>query len=557
MTPLLKLVGPLLLSGIWTLAGCTGHVSAPGNSSAGSQGAAPGMAGSAAGGTGTVPVAGNHEPLVPVAASMRRLTARQYQNSVHDVFGSAVTLTKALEADETNERFSSLGAAKVTTSPRGVEQYRDAALEIADLVLARKSSYSELASCTPTAGSDPCITSVLRSFGSRLFRRPLTDAELTRYAGVVTANGDQQLGLGMRYALAALLQSPSFLYTPESGESANGLFRYTSFEMATRLAYFLWDSTPDSALLTAATQNELIDDSGLGAQITRMLAEERARTLGSRFFGEAWNVSRLTPQSKSVELFPEWNADVTKAARAEFDAFLADLTATRKGDIRELFTGTTGFPSAGLAPVYGPLTPSSTPTALALPPSRTGLLTSAAVIAANSPTNRTSPTYRGVFLLERVLCEEPPPPPKDVLTELSTDASLPLRQRLEQHRADPACKACHGLFNPLGLTFEAFDAIGRERNSEAGQPIDTTGTLGEMRLTGPKDVAAFVAADPRSERCFAHQLSDYATGHAETPGEKGAVDSLRDALLGGGYRFDALVAALIKNPSFRYLAKAD
>ena len=162
-----------------------------------------------------------------------------------------------------------------------------------------------------------------------------------------------------------------------------------------------------------------------------------------------------------------------------------------------------------------------------------------------------------MFVLERVLCEEPPPPPQGVLTELPSDPSLPLRQRLEQHRSDPACKACHGLFDPLGLTFEAFDAIGRERSTDAGLPIDTSGTLGDRTFAGVSDLASYVAADPRTARCFAHQLSDYATGHAETPGERGVVDNLRDALVGGGYRFDALVQALIASPGFRYLAQAD
>jgi hypothetical protein len=543
---------------VWALAGCTGLVTTPAGQGNASAGAPAGVAGSsAAGGTGTVPVAGGHEPLVPVAPAMRRLTARQYQNSVHDIFGPEVTLTKSLETDETNERFSSLGAAKVTTSPRGVEQYRDAALELAELVQNRKNAYPELASCAPLASSDPCLSNALRSFGSRLFRRPLSDSEVARYVGVATANGDQQLGLGLRYALAALLQSPSFLYTPESGEESAGVLRYTSYEMATRLAYFLWDSTPDAALLGAATSNGLVDEAGLTEQVTRMLSAERARGLASRFFGEAWNVSRLTAQSKSVELFPEWTGTVVAAARAEFEAFLADLTAQRKADLRELFTGSSGFPSAGLTPIYGSVTQSGTPTSQPLIGTRTGLLTSAAVIAANSPTDRTSPTYRGVFVLERVLCEEPPPPPANVSTELPADPSLPLRQRLEQHRADPACKACHGLFDPLGLTFEGFDAIGRERTLDAGQPVDTSGTFGDKTFTGVKDLAAYLASDPRTERCFAHQLSDYATGHAETPGEAGVVNSLRDALVGGGYRFDSLVQALTKSPSFRYLAKPE
>ncbi len=541
----------------WLFAGCTGYLTDKSDAS-GIAAAPTNSAGAGGSGTvSTVQVGGDHAPLVPVPAAMRRLTARQYANSVHDIFGSELKLTRPLEADETNERFSSLGAAKVATSPRGVEQYHDAALEAAELVLARKSAYPELASCSPTSLTDPCIGAALGAFGQRLFRRPLSDAELGRYVGVATANGEKQLGLGLRYALAALLQSPSFLYTPEVGEASGTTLRYTSYEMATRLAYFLWDSTPDAALLEAANKNALVDDAGLAEQLNRLLGQERAQGLAGRFFGEAWNVDRLSAQSKNAELFPEWTDGVATAARGEFNAFLTDLTATRKADLRELFTGRTGFPSAGLAPIYGSLTSSSAPTPLALSGARTGLLTSAAVVAANSPTDRTSPTYRGVFVLERVLCVEPPPPPPNVRTELSADPTLPLRQRLEQHRADPGCRACHGLFDPLGLTFEGFDAIGRERSTDAGKPVDTSGTVDDVTLTGVKDLAEYVAKDPRTERCLAHQLNDFATGHSETKGESGAVDSLRDALVGGGYRFDALVSALTRGPGFRYLAKAE
>ncbi len=543
----------------WLFLGCTGYMTGKNDSGGGPTLPAntAGAAGSGGSSNATVQVGGDHAPLVPVPAAMRRLTARQYANSVHDIFGSELALTRPLEADETNERFSSLGAAKVATSPRGVEQYRDAALEVAESILARKSAYPELSSCSPTSVSDPCIATALGHFGQRLFRRPLGDAELGRYVGVATANGDQQLALGLRYALAALLQSPSFLYTPEVGETSGATLRYTSYEMATRLAYLLLDSTPDAALLEAASRNALVDDAGLSEQLTRLLGQPRAQGLAGRFFGEAWNVNRLSAQSKNAELFPEWTDAVATAARAEFNAFLTDLTATRKADLRQLFTGRTGFPSAALTPIYGPLTSNDAPTPLSLSGARTGLLTSAAVVAANSPTDRTSPTYRGVFVLERVLCVEPPPPPPNVRTELPSDPTLPLRQRLEQHRADPVCRACHGLFDPLGLTFEGFDALGRERSSDAGKPIDTSGTLGELTFGGVKDLAEYVAKDPRTERCLAHQLNDYANGHGETKGESGAVDSLRDALVGGGYRFDALVTALTLGPGFRYLAKAE
>jgi hypothetical protein len=514
---------------------------------------------------GTVPIGtegdgSTYAPLVPVPGAMRRLTTAQFRNSVTDIFGANTTLTKPIEQDELSEEFLSIGAAKVATSPRGVEQYREAALEIADSVLARRSELPVLSNCVPSTLGDACVAELVKSVGRRLFRRALTAEEVARFAAVAEANGAEHVGAGLRYAIAALLQAPSFLYVPEVGEpAAEGVLRFTATELASRLAYFLTDSTPDLELLAAADSYALLNDAGLSQEVRRLLSSPRGRALASRFLAEAWKVARLPIVAKSEQHFPSWGPELADAARAEFDAFLAELTESKR-DLREVFTGRTGFWNATLAGIYG----GSAGAELApvtLPPERFGLLTSVAVVAANSPSDRTSPTYRGVFVLERVLCEEAPPPPANVNTELagSRDESAPLsvRARLEQHRSDPACAGCHGLFDPLGLTFEAFDGIGRHRTTDAGQPVDSSGTLGDVSFSGVGDLARYLTADERTNRCLAKLLSHYATGHAETEGERGAIDSVRSSFESGAHSFEALVVALATNPSFRYLSPAE
>jgi len=398
---------------------------------------------------------------------MRRLTAAQYANSIEDVFGASITVDKALEEDETNELFLSMGAAKVGTSEYGVEQYHAAALDLAQQVVVQAGDYEQLAECQPYEPGDSCIADAIRSFGDRLWRRPMTSEELSRVVAV-QAVGDQpgaeQWALGMTYALATLIASPHFIYMPEIGEPdpASGGDRYTSDEMASRLAYVLWNSTPDDALLAAAAAGSLVTAAGVREQAERMLAMPRAADLASRFLGEAWFVGTLESTDKSTDVFAQWSPELLAAQRAEFDLFLRDLTE-RDGDIFELFTGTTTFVNDELAAFYGLSGGDSTFAQVELPPGRYGLLTSGAVVSAISPSDRTSPTHRGVFILEQLLCTEIPPPPAnvdDTFEAPTPEEGLTLKEKLEQHRSDPACSGCHDLMDPLGFTLENFDAIG-------------------------------------------------------------------------------------------------
>jgi hypothetical protein len=491
---------------------------------------------------------------------MRRLTTSQFHNSIEDIFGAAALPTRQLEVDERSQLFLSIGAANVGTSPRGVEQYHDAALEIAEKVLAQRTALPVLGSCRPTSGNDPCIAQVVEAVGERLFRRPLSEAEVARYVGVARAGGDEFGELGLRHALAGLLQSPHFLYVSEAENrlpGANGALTYTSQENASRLSYLLWDSTPDELLLQKARAGQLEAPEALQAEARRMLAAPRGRGLLPRLLGEFWNVTKLTASSKSAEVYPAFNEALLTAYNQEFQLVLEDLSGS--GDLRDVFTGRTSFVSEALAPIYGNLARGASYARTPLDDTRTGLLTSGAVLAANSPSTRSSPTYRGVFALERLLCGEAPPPPGDVdltVVDANPNPNLSVRERLEQHRTNPACAACHGLFDPLGMTFENYDGMGRYRVIEDnGAGIDTSGELEGAPISGVFELAAKLAEDPRATRCLARGLHSFALARGEANGEKGAIDALADRLKASNFSFAELVAALVASPSYTHFAR--
>lgn len=511
-----------------------------------------------------------YAPLLPIEAAMTRLTQSQYINTITDVFGSKIGLRVELDPDEQTELFLSIGASKVGTSEGGVALYQDAAMDIAMQVMDGRASYDWLRDCNPSGLSDPCIETFIRDVGRRLWRRSLSDDEVARYKNVVGADGEsaEKLKLGMQFALAGLLQSPNFLYIVSIGEPDpnSDVWRSTSTEMASRLSYFIWNSTPDDALLEAAENGELVDTDSLRGHVARMLDEDRAHDLASRFFGESWFVSKLSPNSKNTSVFPAWTQSLVDRYKNEFSAVLRDVTVDDPHDLRELFTLKHSFADAELSEIYGGLDGAPRQGLgvgrVSLGDDRWGLLTSGAVIAANSPSDRSSPTHRGVFVFEHILCEEIPPPPDNVNNTLVVEGDgkedLSVRERLDQHSTNPSCAGCHMIFDPVGYTFESYDAIGVFRTTDNGKEIDTEGSLDGETFANVGELANFLQDDARTTHCMAKQLYQYAIGYDLAEGEEGASDGvleqINDRFGDAGYTWRELVSAVAISPGFRLIA---
>lgn len=501
--------------------------------------------------------------LDPAPAQMRRLTQAQFQRTVRDLFGPDLVVAGPLDVDARLDGLFAVGAASATVSPRGVELYEEAARSIAEQVAADPTAAR--LPCAPLDAFDvTCTRAILRVMGRRIWRRPLSADELARMldvtvrAQVVLADAWQ----GLEFGLAALLQAPDFLFRVEAGEaSVDGERRFTNYEMASRLAYFLWNTTPDDALLDAAEDGLLTHDDGLATIVAQMLADPRARAGVRAFFADYLGLDALDTIIKDPKVFTRYTPDLGAMARTETLGTIEAMVFDEEADYRTLFTRRGTHVNRKLAALYGIPAPAADGFAPAVLPdhsARVGLLGQVSVLALHSHPTASSATLRGRFIRETLLCGHIPPPPADVDTALpEPDPTRPtLRERVAIHLTEPSCAGCHQAMDPLGLPLENFDGIGRFRERENGAVIDASGTLDGVSFDGPVGLAVAVAEHPDLAGCLTERMFAYATGHAPTRGEAGAVEALTAEFVASGHQVKALLAAIAVSPAFRRVAEA-
>lgn len=500
-------------------------------------------------------------PFAPAAPTLHRLTETQYHNAIAALFGPGLEIPP-LEPDTPLHGFASVGAAELTVSALAAEQYEAAAQAVIDQVFGDRERRMALVGCEP---ADPgCRAGFVADFGRRVWRRPLTAGEVMAIDGVAADLGvrlnDVWRGLG--FAVSALLQSPDFLFRVERGEDAPGGRRYTDFEMASRLSFLIWNSIPDDALLDAAAEGRLTDDAGLAVEVDRLLADPRAWDGIGGFFAEYLGLPALDRLDKDPEAFPQMSATLGPAMRAEIEAAIRRLVFEEDADLRRLLTTRTTEIDGELAALYQ-LAPVEGPTRVELPPEspRGGLFGMAGVLALNAHRTVSSPTHRGKYVQNKVMCFDIPPPPPGVATSLDgvgeDQGPLTTRQKLEQHRADPTCAACHRHMDPIGLGLEHFDAIGAYRTTEDGLPIDARSALDGDAFEGPRQLGALLAERPEFAACVARQMFRHGTGHLEARAEERAVRLLGDRFAREGHRVQALVRALALDDAFRRAGPPD
>jgi hypothetical protein len=396
---------------------------------------------------------------------------------------------------------------------------------------------------------------------------------------------------------AALLQSPNFLYRSEIGvpdPKDPTRRRLTDYEMASRLSYFLWGAPPDDALLDAAEAGRLSSDQGLSDETRRMLLSPRARQTMAGFFVELFRLRRLDRLYEGRGKHPRFTTTLPPAMKVGILSLIEEVAFDPQRDFREIFSAPVsyvnpelsrlyGFSAAGAAPTTpaapvatastasaapapAPTAPAAKPTATAegfqrvvLPADspRRGVLGQAAFLSIFAHNNSSSPTRRGKFIRESLLCQAVPPPPPSVDTRLPKDEGAMVRttrQRLEAHRKNPRCNGCHKAMDPMGLAFEGFDNLGIQRNEENGLPIDTSGELDGTAFKTPAELGTLLARNDKLGACVARSLFRYALGSLETEGEEPLLDELARGLQRDGYRFHHLVANVIKSEGFRFLS---
>jgi hypothetical protein len=409
--------------------------------------------------------------------------------------------------------------------------------------------------CDPQGGP-ACVRAVLERFGRKAWRRPMTPAEVARYVAVVAVAQQEGEGVqaGLTNALQAMLLSPHFLFRVEADDGATTPRPLDDYELAARLSYFLWGSTPDDELAALADRGAL--RANLEPQVRRMLADARSEALVTQFAG-SWLWSRsVTAASPDPVQFPMMTAALKTALRQETEAFVRSFLHEDRSAL-DLLGSDDMFVSDATAAHYGMAPPGSGVMVRVrnLPEGRGGLFGQAGLLTVTSQPTRTSPVKRGKWVLAQLLCTEPPPPPPNV--EAIAAPAVPsgtFREQFEAHRAKPECMGCHQMMDPIGFGLENFDAVGRYRTADRGGfPIDASGVLPTgQAFAGPRQLGDLLKSDERFPACVTTQLFTYALGRGPTAGDECAVAELNQAFKQKQYRLPELIAALVQSDTFTH-----
>lgn len=497
-------------------------------------------------------------PKDPGHKLIHRLSRLEYNNTVRDLFGVTNRPADAFPADGSGGGGFDNNASALFIPPILMEKYLAAAGEV--LAVADRARII-LHEPRGWAGERWAARATLHDHAFRAFRRPVEPAELdalqrlfrrTRAAG---ADYDEALSTALR----AVLVSPSFLFRIERDHGVDGPYRISDWELASRLSYFLWSSTPDDELLAAARAGRLSDPAGLRAEVRRMLADPRARTLADNFTGQ-WLQTRLlaTGTAPDPRRFPEYTPALRDAVMREPVEFFAGLLRDGR-PLTDLLDADYTWADATLARHYGLAAPAEGWARVPLPDDRRrgGVLTMAGVLTLTSYPQRTSPVLRGKWVLEEILGAPPPPPPPNAGGLPPNDGvveGLTFRERLEKHRREPACAACHARMDPIGFALENFDPIGRWRDQLGGRPVDAGGSLpsGE-HFDGPAELRAVLAAR-RDEfvRNLTEKMLAYALGRGLEYYDIPAVKKITDRLATAGWCAEELIHAVAESYPFQH-----
>jgi hypothetical protein len=431
--------------------------------------------------------------------------------------------------------------------------------------LSASPSRSKIFICVPKVAREEttCANRIVENLARHAFRRQVT-AEDVNPLMAFYKSGSATGGFegGVRDALSAILASPQFLYRAEIGAGSGPTRTLTDLELASRLSFFLWSSLPDDELLKLAAQSRLSKPDVLAAQVSRMLADPRAKTLTDDFAFQWLHVSKLDEITPDRTQFPQASRllDPRPMFKEELRLFV-DSVLRSDQSVLDLLTGDYTFLNERLAMHYGIETVKGSHFRRVTleNPVRRGLLGKGAILMLTAYPNRTSPPVRGAWILDRLLGSPPPEPPLNVPSFPENKRGQPpktLRARLEQHRANPTCGACHGAMDPLGLALENFNAVGQYRanDSDTLTPIDATGQLPDgTKINGPDDLRQALANRPDHQfvQALTENLLTYALGRSLDYHDMPTVRRIVRQAGADDFRFKSIVLGIVSSDAFR------
>jgi hypothetical protein len=417
--------------------------------------------------------------------------------------------------------------------------------------------------CQPTGPDEEeaCAKQILSTLMRRAYRRPVEEEDLKNPMELYRESRAQEdFDAGIEMAVSSVLVSPQFLFRIEqapNGVASNTAYRISNLDLASRLSFFLWSSIPDDTLLDLAVRGQLTNPKVFEQQTRRMLSDDRSRALVSNFAGQWLFLRNLESMTPDMRLFPDFDDNLRQAFRQETERFFESIMREDRSVLDLLKTDYTYLNERlskhyGIPHVYGS---HFRRVSLDENSKRGGLLRHGSILTVTSYATRTSPVLRGKWILENILGTPAPPPPANVppLEDNTVSATLSVRERLAAHRSNPACASCHNLIDPVGFSLENYDAVGRWRDIEAGQPIDASGGLpGGSQFTGISGLEQGLLDRPEMfVGTMSENLLTYALGRGVEHYDAPAIRKIVREAKADGFRFSSLILGIVKSTPFQ------
>jgi hypothetical protein len=505
------------------------------------------------------------QALAPAALGTRiaRLSHTQYEHTVQDLLGvpEALDLTFAPDA---LDGFGFDTSHDLRVDLRLGPQYRAAAEALAERAVTDPATFARLVPCAPVAPG--CRDEFLRSFGARAFRRPLAPADLESFQRLFDAAAVPDAGdpfrAGVRRSVAAMLQSPEFLYVSFGVARPFGAGARPAapddYEVAARLSYFLYDSMPDEALFAAARTGRLHTPDQVEAAARHMLTQPRVLEKLVDFHDQLWQFERFARISPDPAVYPNAPKDLIPSVRHATTLFVRDVLR-RGGGLTELLTAPYAYADAGLSALYGTAPPSASRFARVDfdPAVRRGLLLQVGYLASNAYSIRTDPIHRGLFVIRNLLCRDIPDPPPGATTTPPPETDQPIvttRDEVSLVTGQSFCPTCHTELNAPGFAFEGFDAMGQRRATENGAPVETSASMvldGRLvSFDGAVDLVEQLARSREAHRCYSRRWLEFAYGRPLAESDLPTLERIASQSL----PIADIIVAIVRSPAFLAVA---
>lgn len=557
-------------------AGATGPSSSIGAGATGVSGStstsgAAGASAAAAGGTaGASPGSTPEEcaesaAIMPGQSPVRRLNRFEYNNTIADLLNDKTSPADSFPLEE-QSAFDN-DANVLRASRLLVEGYLGAAETLANSAISNPDTLpcAATAATADTATAEKCAAELIDTWGAKAYRRPVTADEHTRLLTTYrSARAFLDFNSSLSTVMETMLMAPQFLYRIEGGtpvDSNPDVLKVDSWGLASRLSYFLWSSMPDATLLAAAKEGRLTTAADVRREAERMYGSDRSRSVVRRFTRYWLDLTNVDQQGKDATLFPDYTPVIGSLMRTQTETLAEHLYFDGGGTLGNLLTAPYSYMNQTLATfmgVTGPKTDAFEKVDLD-PTKHSGVLTEPAFLSYNATVDRTHPILRGVFVMRKLLCDPPPDPPPGIVDGQGTvtDPNATARDRLAAHRTSPSCGACHQFIDPIGLTFENYDAVGRWHASEkSGNPVDASGGLTNTDVDGTlKDAIELskkLAQSAQVQKCVAVSWFRYANGRGDVAGDSCSIVDTADAFAKSGGDLRALVLSQTQTDAFLY-----